>query len=84
MSNTINNIKALNDWKALLSKAIIFMSSKDTDETSTLHSKTNNKEIMYLKDFGEINKVSWENSQQFWVRKNYFSEVHHFLQPQST
>ena len=38
--------KTLSEWKIQLTMAINFISSKDSDETRTMHTKSNNEEIM--------------------------------------
>ena len=42
------------DWKIQLAMAINFISSKDSDETRTLHTKSNNVKIMICSETGEI------------------------------
>ena len=44
--NTITEHKTQSEWKIQLTMAIIFFSSKDTDETRIMHAKSNNVEIM--------------------------------------
>ena len=48
LSNKINDLKAQGDWKNQLSMAINFMSSKDTNETRTMNSKSDDIEIMIV------------------------------------
>ena len=43
-------------WKIQLTMAINFISSKDSDETRTMHTKTNNVEIMIGSETDEIIK----------------------------
>ena len=38
--------KTFSEWKIQLTMAINFISSKDSDETRTMHTKSNNVEIM--------------------------------------
>ena len=42
----INNLKTRGEWKIQLTIAINFPSSKDSKQTRTMHSKSNNIEIM--------------------------------------
>ena len=42
------------EWKILLTIAINFISSKDSDETCTVHTKSNNVEIMIGSETDEI------------------------------
>ena len=42
----INNLKTRGEWKIQLTIAINFLSSKDSKETRTMNSKSNNIEIM--------------------------------------
>ena len=42
------------EWKILLTIAINFISSKDSDETCTMHTKSNNVEIMIGSETDEI------------------------------
>ena len=42
----INNHKARGEWKIQLSTKINFVSSKDNNETRTMHTKSDNIEIM--------------------------------------
>ena len=44
--NTIVEHETQSEWKIQLTMAINFISSKDSDETSTMHAKSNNVEIM--------------------------------------
>ena len=48
LSNKINDLKTQGDWKNQLSMAINFMSSKDTNETRTMNSKSDDIEIMIV------------------------------------
>ena len=41
-------------WKVQLTMAINFISSKDSDETRTMHTKSNNVEIMIGSETDEI------------------------------
>ena len=42
------------EWKIQLTMAINFISSKDSDETRTMHTKSNNVEIMMRSETNEI------------------------------
>ena len=44
--NTIIKHKTQSEWKIQLTMAINFISSKDSDESRTMHTKSNNVEIM--------------------------------------
>ena len=44
--NKIIEHKTQNEWKIQLTMAINFISSKDSDEICTMHTKSNNAEIM--------------------------------------
>ena len=44
--NTITEHKTQGEWKIHLTMAINFISSKDSDETHTMHTKSNNVEIL--------------------------------------
>ena len=44
--NTITEHKTQGEWEIHLTMAINFISSRDSDETRTIHAKSNNVEIM--------------------------------------
>ena len=44
--NTIIKHKTQSEWKIQLTMSINFISSKDSDETRTIHAKSNNVEIL--------------------------------------
>ena len=46
--------KTQSEWKTQLTMAINFISSKDSDETSTMHAKNDNVEIMMGRETNEI------------------------------
>lgn len=46
MKDIINNLKIFVTWKIQLTSAINFLSSKDTDEESLMHSVSDNIETM--------------------------------------
>ena len=52
--NTITECKTQNEWEIQLTMAINFISSKDSDETLTMHGKSNNVEIMMGNETNEI------------------------------
>ena len=54
--NTITKHKTREEWKIHLTMAINFISSKDSDETRTIHAKSNNVEIMMGCEIDEIIK----------------------------
>ena len=54
--NTIINYKTQEEWKIQLKMAINFMSSKDSDETRTIHKKSHNTEIMTSSETDDIIK----------------------------
>ena len=48
--------KTSSEWKIQLTMTINFISSKDSDETRTMHAKSNNVEIMIDSEIDEIIK----------------------------
>ena len=52
--NKIIEHKTQSGWKIQLTMAINFISSKDSDETHTMHTKSNNVEIMMGSETDEI------------------------------
>ena len=50
----MNNLKKSGVWKIRLTIEINFMSSKDTDEESVMHSKSDNIEIMISDKVDEV------------------------------
>ena len=52
--DTIMKHKTQSEWKTQLTMAINFISSKDSDETSTMHAKNDNVEIMMGRETNEI------------------------------
>ena len=54
--NTITEHKTQTEWKIHLTMAINFISSKDSDKTRTVHTKSNNLEIMMASETDEIIK----------------------------
>ena len=53
--------KTSSEWKIQLTMAINFISSKDSDETRTMHTKSNNVEIMMGSETDEIIKDLFES-----------------------
>ena len=53
-SDLINDHKTQNEWKIELTMQINFISSKDSDETRTMHTKSDNIEIMMGNETDEI------------------------------
>ena len=53
--------KTSSEWKIQLTMAINFISSKDSDETRTMHTKSNNVEIMIDSETNEIIKDLFES-----------------------
>ena len=54
--NTITECKTSSEWKIQLTMQVNFISSKDSDETRTMHTKSNNVEIMMGSETNEIIK----------------------------
>ena len=53
--------KTSSKWKIQITMAFNFISSKDSDQTRTLHTKSNNVEIMIGSDTNEIIKDLFES-----------------------
>ena len=56
LSDIINNHKTQGEWKIHLTMAVNFISSKDSDETCTMHTQSDNTEIMMGSETDEIIK----------------------------
>ena len=54
LSDLINDHKTQNEWKIELTMQINFISSKDSDETRTMDTKSDNIEIMMGNETDEI------------------------------
>ena len=54
LSDMIVDYKTQGEWKIQLTMSINFISSKDSDETRNLHTKSNNIEIMMDNETGEV------------------------------
>ena len=52
--NAVTEYKNQSEWKIQLTMAITFISSKDSDETLTMNTKSNNAEIMKGNETDEI------------------------------
>ena len=66
LSDMINDHKTRREWKIQLTMSINFISSKDSDETRNLHTKSNNIEIMIGKETDEIiEKLFWSLLQNY-------------------
>ena len=59
--NKIIEHKSQSEWKIQLTMAINFISSKDSDETRTMHKKSNNIEIMMGSETDEITEELFES-----------------------
>ena len=57
----INDHKTRTEWKIQLTTSINFISSKDSGETRTLHTKSNNIEIMMGNETDEIIEKLFES-----------------------
>ena len=53
--------KTSSEWKIQITMAINFISSRDSDETRTMHTKSNNVEIMIGSNTDEIIKGLFES-----------------------
>ena len=62
--NKIIEHKTESEWKIQLTMAINFISSKDSDETRTVHTKNNNVEIMMSSETNEIIEELFESFSQ--------------------
>ena len=60
--------KTHNKWKIQLTMAINFISSKDSDETRTMHTKSNNVEIMKGSETDEIIEKLFESLLQLYQK----------------
>ena len=61
MSNIINDHKTQGEWKIQLTIAINFISSKDSDEIRTMHTKSNNLKILIRNETSEIIEEVYES-----------------------
>ena len=61
LSNMLNNDKTRRDWKIQLTVSINFISSKDSNETRTIHTKSLDIEIMMGNETDKIIKELFES-----------------------
>ena len=64
LSDIINNHKTQGEWKIHLTMTVNFISSKDSDETCTMHTESDNIEIMMGSETDEIIKELFESLSQ--------------------
>ena len=67
--NIINDHKTQGEWKIRLTIAINFISSRDSDETWNMHSKSDNIEIMIGNETDEIIVVLFDSLLQRYQEK---------------
>ena len=60
--NTISERKTSSEWKIQLTMQVNFISSKEYDETRTIHAESNNVEIMMGTETNEIVKELFKES----------------------
>ena len=70
LRDMINDHKTRREWKIQLTMQINFISSKDSEETRTMHTKSHNIEIMMGKETNEI----IENVSEFLLQ-NYRKDL---------
>ena len=61
LSDMINDHKTQSEWKIQLTMQINFISSKDSEETCTMHTKSHNIEIMMGNETDEIIEKLFES-----------------------
>ena len=61
LSDMINDHKTRREWKIQLTMQINFISSKDSEETCTMHTKSHNIEIMIGNETDEIIEKNFES-----------------------
>ena len=86
LSDIINDCKTQKEWKIQLTIAIIFTSSKDSNETRIMHAKGNNREIwwvvkqmkllknflsLFCKDIKKDCKNQWKEVKLFLIELMY-------------
>ena len=64
----INDHKTKGEWKILLTMSINFMSSKDSEETRTMHTKSHIIEIMMSSETDEIIKELFKSLLQSYQK----------------
>ena len=70
LRDMINDHKTRREWKIQLTMQINFISSKDSEETSTMHTKSHNIEIMMGNETDEIIEKLFES-----VLQNYQKDL---------
>ena len=65
----INDHKTRREWKIQLTTQINFISSKDSEETGTMHTKSSNIEIMMSSETNDIIKKLCESRLQNYKKK---------------
>ena len=61
LNDIINDHKTQSEWKTQLTMQINFISSKDSAETRTMHTKSHNREIMMGNERDEISKKVFDS-----------------------
>ena len=61
LSDVINDHKTQGEWKIQLTMTINFISSKDSNETCTMHTKSDNIKLMIGNETDEIIKKLFES-----------------------
>ena len=69
LSAMINDHKTQNEWKIQLAMQINFISSKDSGETRTIHTKSHNIEIMMGNETDEIIENRFESLFQNYQKR---------------
>ena len=69
LSAMINDHKTQNEWKIQLAMQINFISSKDSGETRTIHTKSHNIEIMMGNETDEIIENRFESLLQNYQKR---------------
>ena len=67
--NTIKKHKTQSEWKIQLTTTINFISSKDSDETHTMHAKSDNVQIMMGSETNEIIEELFKSLLQRYQKK---------------
>ena len=69
LGDMINDHKTRREWKIQLTTQINFISSKDSEETGTMHTKSSNIEIMMSSETNDIIKKLCESRLQNYKKK---------------
>ena len=69
LSDMINDHKTQGEWRILLTMEIDFIFSKDSNETLTMHTKSDNIEIMIANETDEIIKNLFESPLQKYQKE---------------